>query len=81
MMQNLTQENLKNKQVKDLEFEVSVMWKVRIKTVLVVIGVLGTTEEGLYQNLHLSSFHPSVIVLQITLMSTAHIIRKVLMFC
>jgi hypothetical protein len=56
-----------------------VVRKVRTKTVLVVTGALGTIEEGLYQNLHLRSCHPSVIVLQITLMSTAHIIRKGLM--
>jgi len=43
----------------------------------VIIGALGTIKKGFDQNLHLLPGHPSVIELQnITLMSTAHIIRK-----
>jgi hypothetical protein len=55
------------------------MWKVRTKTVPVVIGALGTIEKELDQNLQLLPGHLSPIELQkATLMSTAHIIRKVL---
>jgi len=43
------------------------------------IGALGTIKMGLDQNLQLLSGQPSAAELQdITLMSTAHIIRKVL---
>ena len=63
---------------KDLEIEGRRMWKVRTKIVPVTIGALGTYKKGLNQNLQLLPGHPSVTELQITLMSTAHIIRKVL---
>ena len=55
------------------------MWKVRIKIVPVIIGALGTIKVGLDENLWLLSGHLSAAELQkITLMGTAHIIRKVL---
>jgi hypothetical protein len=55
------------------------VWKVRIKIVPVVIGALRTIKKGFEQNLQLLPGHPSATELQnITLMSTAHIIRKVL---
>jgi hypothetical protein len=55
------------------------MWKVRIKTVPVIIGALETIKKGLDQNLQVLQGHPSAIGLQkITPVSTAHIIRKVL---
>ena len=55
------------------------MWKVRTKIVSVIIGALGTIKKGLDQNLQLLPSHPSVTELQkVTLMSTAHSIRKVL---
>ena len=64
---------------KNLEIEVNRMWKVRIKIVPVIIGALGTIRMGLDQNLQLLSGHLWATELQkITLMSTAHIIRKVL---
>ena len=54
------------------------MWKLRIKTVPVMIGALGTIKKGLDLNLQLLPGYPSAIEVQkITLMSTAHI-RKVL---
>jgi len=55
------------------------MWKGRMKIVPVIIGALGTIKNGLDQNLHMIPVHPSATELQkITLMSTAHIICKVL---
>ena len=51
----------------------------RTKTVPVVIGALGTIKMGLDQNLQLLSAHLLAEELQtIALMSTAHVIRKVL---
>jgi len=45
----------------------------------VINGALGTIQNGLEQILQLLQGHPSATELQnITLMSTAHIIRKVL---
>jgi len=45
----------------------------------IIIGALGTFKKGFDQNLRLLSGHPSVIELQnITLMSTAHVIRNIL---
>jgi hypothetical protein len=42
------------------------------------IGTLGTIKKGLDQDLQLFPGHPSSIELHITLMTTAHIIPKVL---
>jgi len=54
------------------------MWKVRTKIVSVVIGTLEIIKKGLDQNLQLISGQPSAIELQMTPMSPAHIICKVL---
>jgi hypothetical protein len=54
------------------------MWKVRSKIVPVVTGALGTVKKRLDENLQLLPGHPLTTELQITLMSTANIIRKVL---
>jgi hypothetical protein len=64
---------------KVLEIEVSSMSKVRTKTGSVIIGALETIKNGSVQNVRLLPGHPSAVDLQkVTLMSTAHIIRKVL---
>jgi hypothetical protein len=61
-----------------LESDVSRMWTVRTKTVSVTTGALGTIKKGL-ENLQLLPGHKSVIDLpKITLISSAHIIHKVL---
>jgi len=74
-----TKETAKLTTYKNLKIEVDRMWKVRIKIVPVIIGALGTIKMGLDQNLQFLSGHLSATVLQkITLMGTAHIIRKVL---
>jgi len=53
------------------------MWKVRTKTVPVIIPALGTIKKGLYQKLQLLPGQPSAReVLQIALMNSAHIILK-----
>ena len=55
------------------------MWKVRSKTVQVIIEALGTIKKGLDQNIQLFPGHPSAKEIQtITLMITANIIHKVL---
>jgi hypothetical protein len=54
------------------------MWKMRTKIVPVTIGTVGTVENGLDRNLQLLSGHPSAIRLEVTLVSTAHIILEVL---
>jgi len=55
------------------------MWKVTAKIVPVIIGALITIKKGLVQNLQLLPGHPLAIELQtIALMSTAHIIFKML---
>jgi hypothetical protein len=64
---------------KDLEIEVSRMWKVRTKIVSVIIGALGTIKKGLDKDLQLLPHHLSATGLQkVTLKGTAHFIRKVL---
>jgi len=76
---NVSTKETETKQFKDLEIEVSRMWKVRTKIVPVIIGALGKIKKGLGQDLQLLPSHLSAIELQkITLMSTAHTIRKVL---
>ena len=55
------------------------MWKLRTKIVPVTIGALRMIKNGLDQNLQLLPGHPSATELhKNTLMSTAHIINKVL---
>jgi hypothetical protein len=62
-----------------LEIEVSRKWTVRTKIVPVIIGGLGTIKKGSCQNLQLVPGHPSATEVQkIILISTAHIIHKVL---
>jgi len=74
-----TKETEKLSKYKDLETEVSRMWKVRIKIVPIINGALDTIKKGLDQKLKLLPSHPLTIELQkITLMCTAHIICKVL---
>jgi hypothetical protein len=64
---------------KDLDIDVSRMWKVRTKIVPAITGALGTTKKRLDQNLHLLPGHSSATELQkITVMSTAHAIPKML---
>jgi hypothetical protein len=64
---------------KDLEIKVRRTWKARIKIVPVINGALRTIKKGLDQNLQLLPGDPSATELQkITLLSTAHIILKVL---
>jgi len=54
------------------------MSKVMTKTVPVIIGALEGIKNGSVQNFRLLPGHPSAIELQkVTLMGTAHIIRKV----
>ena len=48
-----TKETEKLSQYKDLEIEVSGMWKVGTKIVPVIIGALGKIKKGLDQNLQL----------------------------
>jgi hypothetical protein len=55
------------------------VWRVRGKIVPIIVGASGTIKKGLDQNLQLPPGQPLAIELQkITLMSTAHIICKVL---
>jgi len=71
-----TKETEELSKYKDLQIEVSRMWKVRTNTAPVIFGALGTIGKGLDQNLQLLPGHPSVKELQITLMRTAHSIGK-----
>ena len=69
-------ENEKISSYKDLQIEVSRVWKVRTEIVAVVIRKLGTIKKGLDQNFQLCPGQSSAVELQVTLMSTAHVIRK-----
>ena len=63
---------------KGVEIEFSRMWKMRTKIMPVIIGAMRTIK-GLDQNFQLLPGHPSATQLsKIALMSTAHIISKVL---
>jgi len=74
-----TREAEKLSKCKDLEIEVSRMWKVRAKIVPFVTVGSGTIRKGLYQNLQLLPGHLLATELQkFTLMGTAHSIRQVL---
>jgi hypothetical protein len=69
----------KLRKYKALDIEVSRMWKVRTKRVPVIIGALETIKKESVHKVRLLPAHPSAIELQkVTLMSTAHFIRKVL---
>ena len=70
--------NEKLSKYKDLEIEVSRMWKVMAKIVPYIIGALGTVNRGLHQTFQLLPHHLLVTELQITLMCTAHKICKML---
>jgi hypothetical protein len=62
---------------KDLEIDVSRMWKVRTKIVPVINGASGIINNGLVQNRQLLPGHRSAMVLQkVTQKSTAHSIGK-----
>ena len=64
---------------KDLEIEVIKMWKLKIKTIPVVIGTLGMTKKGTQNFINQIAGKPSLQEMQkIVLTSTAHVLRKVL---
>ena len=64
---------------KDLEIEVIKMWKLKIKTIPVVIGTLGMTKKGTQNFINQIPGKPSLQEMQkIVLTSTAHVLRKVL---
>jgi hypothetical protein len=70
-------ENLRK--YKNLEIDVSRMWKLRTKIMPVITGALGTIKNGSYQNIQLLQGHPAATELQnVTLRGTANIIPKVL---
>jgi hypothetical protein len=72
-------ENEKLRKYKDLEIDVTSMWKVSTKIVPIIITALGAIKKALGKNLKLLQGHPSAIELhKFTLMSTANIICKVL---
>ena len=64
---------------KDLEIEVGKMWKMKATTIPVVIDALGVIKKGMKSNIEKI---PGKIYLKeiqkITLLGTAHILRKVL---
>ena len=59
---------------KDLEIETSRMWGMRTETILVIIGALGAIKKGLETYLGRSISEQQ----KITLLGTAHILRRVL---
>ena len=64
---------------KDLEIEVTKMWKLKIKTIPVVIEALGMIKKGTRNFIDQIPGKPSLQEMQkILLTSTAHILRKVL---
>ena len=64
---------------KDLEIEVTKMWKLKTKTIPVVTGALGMIKKGKKNFIDQIPGKPSVQEMQkIVLTSTAHILRKVL---
>ena len=74
-----TKETEKLSKYQALESEINRIWKLRTKVVPVIIAALGTITKGLDQNLQLHPAHQLAINLyKVTLMSTAHIIHKVL---
>jgi len=71
-----TKETEKLSKYKDLEIDVSRMWRLRTKIVPVIIEALGTVKRGLDQNFQLLPGHRSATDLQkFTVMRTAHSIR------
>ena len=64
---------------KDLEIEISKMWRMKTTTIPVVIGALGVIKKGMRSNIEKIPGKISLEELQkITLLGTAHILRKVL---
>jgi len=64
---------------KDLEIETSRMWGMRMETIPVIVGALGAIKKGLETYLGRIPGQLSVSELQkITLLGTAHILRRVL---
>ena len=64
---------------KDLEIEVTKMWKLKTKTIPVVIGALGMIKKGTQNFIDHIPGKPSLQETQkIVLSSAAHILRKVL---
>ena len=64
---------------KDLETEVTKIWKLKTKTIPVVIGALGVIKKGTQNFIDQIPGKPSLQEMQkIVLTSTAHILRKVL---
>ena len=64
---------------KDLEIEVTKMWKLKSKTIPVVIGALGMIKKGTRNFIDQIPGKPSLQEMQkIVLTSTAHILQKVL---
>jgi hypothetical protein len=72
MIETFPQKKLKNKQVQNLEIEISRMWKVRTNIVPVVIGPLGTIKKGSDQNLQLLPGNLLAIELQKITLSALH---------
>ena len=63
----------------DLEIEISKMWKMKTTTIPVVMGALGVIKKGMRSNIEKIPGKISLEELQkITLLGTAHILRKVL---
>ena len=64
---------------KDLKIETSRMWGMRTETIPVIIGALGAIKKGLETYLGRIPGQLSISELQkITLLGTAHILRRVL---
>ena len=64
---------------KDLEIEVSKMWKMKTTTLPVVIGALGVIKTGMRLTVEKTPGTINIEELQkIALMGTAHILRKVM---
>ena len=68
-------ENEKLSKYKDLEIDVSRMWKVRTKIVPIIIGELAKIKKILDQNLQLL---PTIELQKVTIMSNVYNIRYVL---
>ena len=64
---------------KDLEIEVTKMWQLKTQTVPVDVGLLGKIGKGIDKHLEKIPGNPGINEIQkITLLGTAHILRKTL---